>query len=454
MTLSTSKPLNDDPMVLKVLPFSKPLQGEVEVPGSKSISNRALVLSVLAKGSCTLQQCLWSEDTVVMMHALTTLGFDVSANESEHCVHIQGLGGVLPTLNATIDVKNSGTSARFLTALCTLAPQGVYHFDGSPAMRKRPQAGLLKALQQQGARFEFHQEAMHMPFTMYSSGLSGGIVEVDARASSQFISALLMVAPYAKSSMKIVLNHTHIRRAYIDLTIGMMQDFSDQDPLRIESSSQYYQTHIGNYQAPFQDYIIEGDLSAASYFMALPLVVGGSVLIKNIQAQSRQGDLQWIKHLIKSGLQATWQDQGLLCSFDLTHVKPKSIQGDFYAYSDTFLTAAALAPCLQGETILTGLAHTRWQECDRLAVMAANLKRIGQDVDEEEAELHVTPNLLKSAMIETAHDHRVAMSFGILGCKDIHGNGEPWLSIKNPLCCEKTFPLFFDVLSQLHTSSH
>jgi 3-phosphoshikimate 1-carboxyvinyltransferase len=413
------------PDKLPIAPFSRPVGGSVILPGSKSITNRALILAALSSRAVTLSNALFSRDTRIMAGALRTLGFEVHTDESALTIMIVGRGGQIPVREATIDVGNAGTAARFLTAFVCLRHDGIYHFDGDEAMRRRPIGALLDALATQGAK----ASAQAFPFTLRTAGLPGGNVNLDASESSQLLTALLLVAPHARTPLQVKLKGETVSRPFIAMSEQMLRQFS---------------------AAP-TNYAIEGDASAASYFATLAIVTRGTLRVEGLHlaADALQGDAEFCR---------------LLARRDLLKITDRTLSGgtarrgltvDFNAFSDTFLSLAAIAPLLDGPTKITGIAHTRKQETDRVAGMARELKKLGQHVIEMDDSLEIHPRPLTPGVeIETYHDHRFAMSFGILGCHDLHGDGRSWLTIKDPACCSKTFPSFFDVLAQLHSESH
>jgi len=415
------------PPTLPIQPFTQPVRGRVFLPGSKSITNRALILAALGRQTVTLRGALFSRDTLIMIDALRVLGFRIESDEAALTIRVEGRGGEIPVREARIEIGNAGTAARFLTAFVCLRPDGIYHFDGDEAMRRRPIGALLEALAGQGAK----ADRRNFPFTLRTAGLPGGNVELDASESSQMLSALLMVAPHAKKPLTVTLSGETGSRPFVTMTEQMLNQFS---------------------AAP-TDYAIEGDASAASYFLALPLVTAGSLTLPNFSG-TLQGDQKFQEVLAKAGLHRKASVNGAEFSHRRTDRRP-GVEQNFREFSDTFLTLAALAPLLDGPTRITGIAHTRKQETDRVAGMARELTKLGQHVLEMEDSLEIHPRpLTPDVQIETYHDHRFAMSFAILGCHDLHGNGQPWLSIKDPACCSKTFPHFFAELARLHAESH
>jgi 3-phosphoshikimate 1-carboxyvinyltransferase len=398
------------PPLLPIQPFTQPVRGSVTLPGSKSITNRALILAALGTRTVTLRGALFSRDTRIMVAALQALGFVVQTDEDALTITITGRGGEIPAREAKIDIGNAGTAARFLTAFVCLRPDGVYHFDGDEAMRRRPIGALLEALETQGAKTTGHS----FPFTLRTAGLPGGTVALDASESSQMLSALLMVAPLAQSPLTVRLKGEAGSKPFVTMTEAMLRQFAAQPA----------------------DYAIEGDASAASYFLTLPVVTGGALTLPNYGGPL-QGDMKY-----REVIGEVARDR-------------RGISRNFREFSDTFLTLAAIAPLLDGPTKISGIAHTRRQETDRVAGMARELRKLGQQVIETEDALEINPRpLTPDVEIETYHDHRFAMSFGILGCHDLRKNGRPWLTIKDPACCAKTFPEFFALLDGLRTGSH
>lgn len=440
---------------LIIQPFHKPVSGSIQLPGSKSITNRALALAAISNTQVTLQGALFSEDTSIMVDSLQKLGFSIQDDEGIKSITIGGLSGKIPNAEAELYVGNAGTAARFLTALLCLREGGRYELDGSPAMRERPMQGLLDALEKHGAcKVTYRDKEGHFPFMLETKGLSGGYLEVDASASSQILSALLIVAPLAEGEPLIVniLGET-VSHPFIDMTLAMMEQFGE-DP-EIGGHTGPFKFRCGPYTAPSETYQIEPDATAASYFMALPWVVGGELALLKCGHIELQGDIRFLDVLGQLG--GNFDEEGGTLQVKYPQRLTDGFAQNFNPISDTFLTLAALSPLLDKELTIKGIAHTRKQETDRIAAMATELGKLGQKVTETDDSLTVHPDIdamiakTKDAPlgIDTYHDHRVAMSFGILGCYDLHGDGRPWLEIRNPGCCAKTFPNFFDVLESL-----
>lgn len=456
---------------LAVRPFRNFRSAFVTPPGSKSITNRALALAALRTGTTRLSGALFSEDTRTMLECLRRLGFSVAADEAAGTVEVRGCGGAIPAARAELFVANAGTAARFLTAMLALREGGEYRLDGVDAMRKRPMSGLLEALEKIGCDFEFHGERGFFPFTMRTRGVSARDVAVDARASSQILSALMLIAPVAGAkngagTFEVFLKGETVSRPFVDMTAKMIAQFGGA----VEARGNAFICG-GGYGAGALDYAVEPDATAASYFLVLPFVHRGSeVCIRNFDTEGLQGDAAFAAELsapphdlISCSLSADAAGTPLCraragtstCGFD----------ADFNAISDTFLTLAAVSPLLDAGTPLTirGVAHTRRQETDRVAAAAAELSKIlgAENVSQTEDSLRVVP-VARAALrsradaapggkfrVATYRDHRIAMSFGVLGTFDLRGDGSPWIELEDPACCAKTFPDFFRVLESI-----
>ncbi|MEO0796330.1 MAG: 3-phosphoshikimate 1-carboxyvinyltransferase [Verrucomicrobiota bacterium] len=443
------------PELLTIEPFSKPVAGSVTLPGSKSITNRALILAALSKESLTLEAALFSDDTKIMAAALRAVGVTVSEDEPGKTLFIKGCGGEIPHAEAEIYVGNAGTAARFLTAMLCLRKGGTFKMDGSEAMRKRPMRGLLDALVKLGATdVEYHGREGFFPFTLKTKGIPGGNLSVDASASSQILSALLMVAPLAQAPLTLTLAGETVSHPFIGMTLAMMDQFGIQPKADSDTGPFYFEASPG-YYFPRPAYVVEPDATAASYYAILPWVVGGSLALERCYGIGLQGDIRFIDVLGKLGAFFNMDGNNLIAEFK--ERKTGGITENFNPISDTFLTLAAITPLLDGPTTISGIAHTRHQETDRINAMATELRKLGQKVDETDDSMTVYPDrealIAKTqyspVTIHTYEDHRVAMSFGIAGSFDLHGDGRPWIALHDPGCCAKTFPNFFDVLASL-----
>ncbi len=433
-----------------IRPFQQPVRGAVALPGSKSITNRALVLATLAEGTTSLTGVLFSRDTDLMLAALDKIGVGLQIDRAARTVTVEGTGGVIPVSEASLEVGNAGTAARFLPALLAMHPGGRFFLDGDPAMRDRPMAALLDSLVALGAEVVPAGQPGHLPFTLRSQGLRGGHLALDASASSQFVSALLMATPYADAPTRI--EAVRLRPAFIRITVAMMAQFgvevtgSEEGVLEVPANRPYRSPGV---------YAIEPDVSAASYFMALPLVTGGTVSLPGLPLNSLQGDAAFEEIVRALGGDVQRGPEGWRISANA--VEAPGLDRDFSHFSDTFLTLAAIAPLLRSTTTIRGIAHTRAQETDRVEAMATELRKTGCRVETTDSSITIHPDrgalrqaAAKGVQIETYEDHRIAMSFAILGCADLGPDHQPWLHIHDPLCCRKTFPDFFEKLASLH----
>lgn len=448
--------------VLTVQPFRGPATGLADVPGSKSVTNRALVLAALAEGETLLEGALFSRDTRILCEALRSLGFAVTEDESGRRIGIVGRGGLIPSGRARLHVGNAGTAARFLTAFLCLHPAGEYELDGDEAMRARPMAGLLRALERTGAEAVGRdgKPAAGFPFTLRTKGLAGAELRCDASASSQILSALLMVAPLAPGA-RVTLEGKTVSEPFVTMTERMVAEFGR--PLA-RSGSTWTCPAPGPYRA-LGRHPVEPDATAASYFSVLPLVAGpGSrIRLRGYAEGGLQGDIAFAEVARACG--ATLVPDGPDCVASAWTAR-RGGDFDFNAFSDTFLTLAAVAPTLAAPVTIRGIAHTRRQETDRLLAMATELTRLGARVEPWPDALRADPTLdhltvhpslegLRKAAaagpvrVKTYEDHRVAMSLAVLGSLDLHGDGRPWVEIEDPGCVSKTFPRFFAALEAL-----
>lgn len=437
------------PDILAIRPFTRPVTGGVALPGSKSLTNRAMLLSALSDGPVTLTGALFSDDTRIMAEGLRRLGFGVEEEAVSRRIRVEGLGGRVPAAEAELFTGLAGTAARFLTALCAASERGLYKIDGVPQMRKRPMNGLIDALRTLGADIRCLGAEGYLPLEVRACGLRGGPVAIDAGESSQMLSALLMVAPLAQKPVTVT-PLGGVRMPFVRMTTRQMSQFG------AEASEGEGSIAVG--KAPYRSpgsYAVEPDATAASYFAALPLVAGGTLRLDGLlrAGDSLQGDVRFLDVLAKCGAVVLGGADGISVNFS-PFGRRRGVTHDFSGFSDTFLTLAAIAPILEGPTKILGIGHTRRQETDRVSGMAGELRRLGQEVVETDDALEIRPRpFRKGVTVETHGDHRFAMSFAILGCRDLRGDGTPWLSIGDPACSAKTFPGFFDVLDSIRAKS-
>lgn len=410
------------------------LGGTVRPPGSKSLTNRSLVIAALAEGRSEIVGALLSDDTEHMARGLTGLGIEVSRPADSMTFEVTGCDGRIPAGEARLEVGNSGTSMRFLAAVAALG-RGRYRLDGSPRMRERPIGDLLEALGKLGARVVYEGRPGYPPMMIEARGLSRGMVQVSGGVSSQFLSALLMAAPYARGPVDVRVEGELVSRPYVAMTVGIMRTFGG----RVDQPGplQFVVDHQSRYRG--RRYVVEPDASSASYFLAAAAITGGRVRVEGIGADSVQGDAQFAEVLGRMGAAVrTGPDWTEVAGGDLT-----GIDADLNAMPDMALTLAAVAPFARGPTTIRNVANLRVKESDRLAALAAELRRIGQEVEEHDDGLTITPRPVRPARIETYDDHRMAMSFAVVGLR------APGIVIRDPGCVSKTFPDFFAVLEGL-----
>ena len=414
----------------------------VEVPGSKSITNRALLLAALAKGKSTLSGVLFSDDSRHFLQSLISLGFQVEIDEENKQIIVYGEGGNIPKKDATINVGSAGTAARFLTAFLGIS-QCNCRIDASDQMKKRPMKELFTALSSLGSSFTFTEKENFLPVEFSNNTpLSATEVTVDIDKSSQFLSALLISACLFPGDFTVHVTGTH-GMAYIDMTIAMMQQFG----VRVEKADDHTFIVPGGQSYTARDYYIEPDMSAACYFYAMAPLLGISMTVPHIPERSLQGDVQFLDVLKQMGCQVSYDaSKG---SFTATGPANRSFSGvsvNLGAFSDQTMTLAAIAPFANSKTTITGISHIKYQECDRFHAIINELTRAGivcKEINDGDG-LEIFPGTPHGAEIETYDDHRMAMAFSLLGLRT------KGIVIKNAECCRKTFETYFEVLEQLY----
>ncbi len=420
---------------IRVRPPATPVCATLSPPGSKSLTNRALILAALASGRSTLRGCLDSEDTQVMLRALERFGLAPVVNHDHTVVSLSGNGGAPDALAEpalAIEVATAGTAARFLTAVLAAAPL-VTRVDGSPRMRERPMEGLLAALREQGATIVNLGHDDLLPIEIHGARLRGGEIRLQRPPSSQFISALILAAALADAPTRIVLEQGTPARPYVDMTLVALRDFGGDadwdgpDTITIRPSP-----------LRARDYTVEPDASAASYLLALPAIFGGSVTVRALGRSSVQGDARFCEVLARMGA-ATRQDAD-----STTVTGTGSLHGavlDLTDMPDMTLTAAVLALHARGRTEIHGVEVLRHHESDRLAAGACELRKLGAIVEELPGGLIIDPpaQVTQHVAIDTYLDHRMAMAFSLAG----------HVEIRDPACVAKTFPRYFEVLAGL-----
>jgi 3-phosphoshikimate 1-carboxyvinyltransferase len=403
------------------------LLATVRVPGSKSITNRALVVAALAEGNSLLTGALDSVDTQVLIRALNQLGIPTQHNPDRCTIEIKGQSGGIPVNSAALDLANSGTSLRFLTAMLAIG-HGKYRLDGSARMRERPINDLLQALNRIGAIARSETNSGCPPVTLDADGLDGGFVGVRGDVSSQFLSGLLMALPYAKNPSEIEVDGTLVSIPYVKMTIEVMRAFG----VRVENrKNKRFVVKPGHYLG--REYAIEPDASAASYFFALAAITGGTVTVEGLGSSSMQGDMDFVQVLAHMGCKVEIGERhttvigGPLRGLDI----------DMNAISDTVMTLAVVALFAGGATRIRNVAHIRHKETDRNKAVANELRKFGAEVVEHYDGLTIIPpaaGAYQPAEVATYDDHRMAMAFALAGLK------VPGTVIMDPACVNKTYP--------------
>ncbi|HZZ27332.1 MAG TPA: 3-phosphoshikimate 1-carboxyvinyltransferase [Pirellulales bacterium] len=448
--LGSSSAIYNTAMVesLEITPAAGPVRGSIRPPGSKSITNRALICAALAEGESILAGALPSEDTQVMIESLRRLGIAVNATDGGQTPHLTGCGGKIPAAGADLYIANSGTSVRFLTALSSLG-QGRFRLDGTARMRERPIADLLEGLAQLGVNLNSELGNGCPPVVVHAASLAGGRAKIRGDISSQFLSGLLLVAPYAQHGVELSIEGELVSQPYIRLTLAVMRSFGVDVP-----GENLRQFHIvpGKYRG--QNYAIEPDASAASYFFAAAAITGGEAIVQGLSQQSLQGDVAFVECLERMGCSVREQEVGsreqgaggIVMTGPGKGKKLHGISVNMNAISDTVQTLAAVALFADGPTTITGVAHIRHKETDRIGNLALELRKFGATVDELPDGLRIAPPAKpQAARIATYNDHRMAMSLALVGLK------VPGVVIENPGCTGKTYPGFFDDLAKLVT---
>lgn len=420
---------------IKIKKINSPINTIVDLPGSKSITNRALLLAALARGESKLNNFLYCEDTMAFMQALKSLGVKMSYHQDKSECIIQGCSGVFPDFNTKVWCQDSGIAARFLLAACANQENGEYCFDGTDRLRERPLGDLIAVLEQQGANFS----SSSMPLSVSGKKLVGKHIFVPGDVSSQFLSALLIIAPYMQNSVLIETENL-ISQPYINLTCKIMKSFGVN--VQVDNKNTQWKV-ISEQKYLGADYVIEPDLSGASYFFAAAAVTGGSITVKNIDRKNcLQGDIKFLDVLEK---------MGCVISQEGSHIKiqgPEKLNGinkiDMGDISDTMMTLAAIAPFASSPTLITNIANTRVKESDRIHAMVTNLNNLNIQTEQGNDWLRIYPGEPTPGFINSFNDHRIAMSCALLGLK---AGG---IEINNPGCVAKTFPDFFDRFALLY----
>ncbi len=426
------------PAALPIEP-SGPLDATVRVPGSKSITNRALLIAALAHGESELSGPLASDDTDVMREALAQLGARVESRGDPWVVG--GVGGTLRVPSKPLYVQNSGTTARFLTAAATLAP-GPVEIDGNARMRERPIVHLVDALRDLGAAVDPLGTNGCPPVRVAGGGLPGGLVTIDGSQSSQYTSAILLAAPYAKHSVTVTFrNGVLVSKPYVDITLQMMRAFGAEADWAEDQEDPHINVRAGrSYQA--RAYAIEPDASSAAYPFCAAAIAGGSVRVEGVPTDSLQSDWRILDLLERMGCTVHRRSTTVEV---LGPDRPLRSLGevDMNEMPDAALAYAVVALFADGPTLIKNVWNLRIKETDRLEALQTELRKLGARAQADRDSLHIQPGPLHGAEIDTYDDHRMAMSFSLAGLR------VPGVVIKDPGCVSKTWPKYFDVFRHL-----
>ena len=413
------------------------IDGEVNLLGSKSLSNRALLISALAEGTTHITNLLDSDDTRFMLDALRELGIDYTLSPNRQECTVVGNGGVINSdTPKSLFLGNAGTAMRPLCAVLTLG-RGRYTLTGEPRMKERPIAHLVDALREGGANINYLESDEYPPLEIEANGLDGGDIEIDGSISSQFLTALLIASPLAKNDTTISIVGDLVSKPYIDITLDIMSKFG------VEVTHDNYQIFKIKAHQSYKGvdrFMVEGDASSASYFLAMGAIKGGKIRVNGIGKKSIQGDVLFAKVLEQIGADVEWGDEYISVSPKELH----AIDIDCNHIPDAAMTLATMALFLDGTTTIRNIYNWRVKETDRLYAMATELRKVGAIVDEGEDYLSITPpKQLIHADIDTYDDHRVAMCFSLLALDPIS------VTINEPECTAKTFPTYFEVLDSV-----
>ncbi|MBQ4848824.1 3-phosphoshikimate 1-carboxyvinyltransferase [Pseudoalteromonas sp. MMG013] len=422
---------------LTLKPISK-VSGSITLPGSKSLSNRILLLAALAEGTTEVHNLLDSDDIRHMLGALAQMGVSVTLNADKTVATVHGCAGQLKTPEEVLFLGNAGTAYRPLTAVLAATP-GRFELIGEPRMEERPIGHLVDAMTTLGANIQYLKSTDYPPLLIEGKKITGGQVDIDGSISSQFLTALLMAAPLFTGDTHIRIKGELVSKPYIDITIGVMAQFG------VEVVNDNYQSFtvkgLQQYKSPDR-IMVEGDASSASYFIAAAAISGGEIEINGVGKQSVQGDIGFANVMEQVGANVEWFDEKLI----VRKGKLTGVDIDANAIPDAAMTLATVALFAKGPTAIRNIYNWRVKETDRLAAMATELRKVGAQVTEGHDFIEITPpTTIKLTDIDTYNDHRIAMCFAMVAV------GGHEIIINDPGCTAKTFPTFFNVLESIST---
>lgn len=414
----------------------KRISGRVDLPGSKSLSNRVLLLSMLAEGTTQIQNLLDSDDVRYMIGALEKLGITLQETREKNEISVEGCSGGIPNSDLELMLGNAGTAMRPLTAALTLG-QGRYVLDGVPRMRERPIVDLVEGLQQLGAKVRLLNGPPGPPVEILAQGLPGGTARIKGSVSSQFLSAILMAAPGAEKDVTLEIDDTLVSVPYVEMTLALMERFG----VHVENRD-FQEFHIPGkqtYHSP-GDFFVEGDASSASYFLAGAAITGGTVTVLGCGTESLQGDSKFAEVLEQMGAETQWQPHSVTVRGNTL----KGVDLDMNRMPDAAMTLAVAALFAEGTTKIRNVYNWRLKETERMKAVTTELRKLGAEVEEGDDYLIIDPpDQIQSTEIETYDDHRMAMAFSLAAC------GAESVTILDPGCVSKTFPNYFEVLKSV-----
>ena len=414
----------------------KRISGRVDLPGSKSLSNRVLLLSMLAEGTTQIQNLLDSDDVRYMIGALEKLGITLQETREKNEISVEGCSGGIPNSDLELMLGNAGTAMRPLTAALTLG-QGRYVLDGVPRMRERPIVDLVEGLQQLGAKVRLLNGPPGPPVEILAQGLPGGTARIKGSVSSQFLSAILMAAPGAQKDVMLEIDDTLVSVPYVEMTLALMERFG----VHVENRD-FQEFHIPGkqtYHSP-GDFFVEGDASSASYFLAGAAITGGTVTVLGCGTESLQGDSKFAEVLEQMGAETQWQPHSVTVRGNTL----KGVDLDMNRMPDAAMTLAVAALFAEGTTKIRNVYNWRLKETERMKAVTTELRKLGAEVEEGDDYLIIDPpDQIQSTEIETYDDHRMAMAFSLAAC------GAESVTILDPGCVSKTFPDYFEVLKSV-----
>jgi 3-phosphoshikimate 1-carboxyvinyltransferase len=410
------------------------VDGEILLPGSKSLSNRILLLAALSRGVTEVYNLLDSDDTNRMAESLQRLGVSLELSQENTVCRVQGLGGPFPQQETELFLGNSGTTIRTICAALCLG-EGDFTLTGDPRMYERPIKDLVDALRQLGANIEYLAQDGYPPLRIHAKGIPGGRVSIRGNVSSQYLTAALLSAPLARQDMVIDVEGDLVSKPYIDMTVAVMRRFGAA--VEADGYRQYRVPGGQGYQSPGSA-LVEGDASSATYFLAAAAIKGGTVRVNGVGLSSVQGDVQLADVLEQMGAPVRRGEDWI----EVSRGDLRGVDLDLNHIPDAAMTVATTALFARGKTVIRNVGNWRVKETDRLAAMAAELRKVGAEVEEGEDYLGITPpERIIPAAIDTYNDHRMAMSFSLAAL------GDAPITINNPECVSKTFPDYFEQLA-------